>query len=233
MPDPLVPLSGSQRSELPDATAAAAPLDDSQVITVTVMLRRRAAVPAALVEGPETVSTTELGDRYGADPNDAQLVAEVLGDYGLSVTEYHLPSRRLKVSGTIAAMQSAFGTTLSAVSSPHPDGSGDVQHRYRTGGLSVPARLSGIVTAVVGLDDRPAARPQFRRAPALGARTIAEPEDESDPAAKAGPLTAPQVAGFYQFPAGTDGTGQTVAIIELGGGYTQSDLSTYFSRYRR
>jgi kumamolisin len=230
MPDPLVPLSGSERSELPGAQPAAAPLDDSQVITVTVMLRRKAAVPAALVQGPETVSTTQLGDRYGADPDDAQLVAEVLGGYGLTVTEFHLPSRRLKVSGTIAAMQSAFGTTLTAVSSPHPDGSGRVQHRYRTGSLSVPARLSGIITAVVGLDDRPAARPQFRRPPAFGGR--AEPEDGTGgtgAAVKAGPLTAPQVASFYQFPAGTDGTGQTVAIIELGGGYTQSDLSTYFA----
>jgi kumamolisin len=230
MPDPLVPLSGSERSELPGAQPAAAPLDDSQVITVTVMLRRKAAVPAALVQGPEIVSTTQLGDRYGADPDDAQLVADVLGGYGLTVIEFHLPSRRLKVSGTIAAMQSAFGTTLSAVSSPHPDGSGHVQHRYRTGSLSVPAQLSGIITAVVGLDDRPAARPQFRRPPAFGSR--AEAEDETggaDPAVKAGPLTAPQVASFYQFPAGTDGTGQTVAIIELGGGFTQSDLSTYFS----
>ena len=230
MPDSLVPLSGSERSELPGAQPAAAPLDDSQVITVTVMLRRKAAVPAALVQGPETVSTTQLGDRYGADPDDAQLVAEVLGGYGLTVTEFHLPSRRLKVSGTIAAMQSAFGTTLSAVSSPHPDGSGHVQHRYRTGGLSVPARLHGIITAVVGLDDRPAARPQFRRPPAFGSR--AEPEDGqagAEPAVKAGPLTAPQVAGFYQFPAGTDGSGQTVAIIELGGGYTQADLTAYFS----
>ncbi|TVZ06138.1 peptidase S53 [Trebonia kvetii] len=230
MPDPLVPLSGSERSELPGAQPAAAPLDDSQVITVTVMLRRKAAVPAALVQGPEIVSTTQLGDRYGADTDDAQLVADVLGGYGLTVTEFHLPSRRLKVSGTIAAMQSAFGTTLSAVSSPHPDGSGHVQHRYRTGSLSVPAQLSGIITAVVGLDDRPAARPQFRRPPAFGSR--AEAEDETgaaDPAVKAGPLTAPQVASFYQFPAGTDGSGQTVAIIELGGGFTQSDLSTYFS----
>ena len=233
MPDPLVPLSGSERSELPGAQPTAAPLDDSQVITVTVMLRRKAAVPAALVQGPETVSTTQLGDRYGANPDDAQLVAEVLGEYGLTVTEFHLPSRRLKVSGTIAAMQSAFGTTLTAVSSPHPDGSGNVQHRYRTGSLSVPARLSGIITAVVGLDDRPAARPQFRRPSAFGSR--AEPEDGTggtDPAAKAVPLTAPQVASFYQFPAGTDGTGQTIAIIELGGGYAQSDLSTYFAGLR-
>ena len=228
MPD-LVPLSGSERSQLPDAALTQQPLDDNQVITVTVLLRRRADMPAALVEGPQTVSPAQLGDQYGADPADAQLVAEVLGEYGLTVTEYHLPSRRLKVSGTIAAMQSAFGTTLTSVTSPHPDGSGDVQHRYRTGALSVPARLGDIITAVVGLDDRPQARPQFRRGPSLRGRAAAEPEDGTAAAAAAGPLTAPQVASFYQFPEGTDGTGQTVAIIELGGGYTQSDLSTYFS----
>jgi kumamolisin len=229
MPD-LVPLSGSERSELPGASPAPTPLDTSQQITVTVMLRRRAAVPAALVQGPETVSTEQLGEQYGAADADAQLVAEVLGEYGLTVTETHLASRRLKVSGTIAAMQSAFGTTLSAVTSPHPDGSGDVTHRYRTGGLSVPAQLSGIITAVLGLDDRPAARPQFRRGPSSRPRPAAEPEDgTAAPETRGGPLTAPQVASFYQFPAGTDGTGQTVAIIELGGGYTPADLSAYFS----
>jgi kumamolisin len=235
MPD-LVPLPGSERTELEGATPAE-PLDTSQVITVTVMLRRRADVPRALIEGPETITTSELRDRYGADPADAQLVSEVLGSYGLTVTETHLTSRRLMVSGTIAAMQTAFGTTLTAVASPHPDGSGNVQHRYRTGALSVPAQLSGIITAVLGLDDRPQARAQFRRGPSFGARTSAGPEDgttseggtAATPAAKGGPLTAPQVASFYQFPAGTDGTGQTIAIIELGGGYTASDLSTYFS----
>ena len=229
MPD-LVPLPGSERSEL-QGTTPAAPLDGSQVITVTVLLRRRAEVPRALVEGPQTISTSELGDRYGADPADAQLVSEVLGSYGLTVTETHLESRRLKVSGTITAMQEAFGTTLTAVASPHPDGSGDVQHRYRTGSLSVPARLSGVITAVLGLDDRPQARAQFRRGPSFGARASQDPEDGTGAAAaaKGGPLTAPQVASFYRFPSGSDGTGQTVAIIELGGGYTASDLSTYFS----
>jgi kumamolisin len=231
MPD-LVPLPGSERSELQGTAPATQPLDSSQVITVTVLLRRRAQVPTELIQGPETITATELGERYGADPDDARLVAEVLGSYGLTVTEYHLESRRLKVSGTIAALQAAFGTTLTAVTSPHPDGSGNVQHRYRTGSLSVPARLSGIVTAVVGLDDRPQARPQFRRPPASGSRATAEPEgDTPGQAAQATgePLTAPQVASFYQFPDQSDGTGQAVAIIELGGGYTASDLSTYFS----
>ncbi len=226
----LVPLPGSERTQLPGAAPAPAPLDSSQVITVTVLLRRRAEVPTELVEGPQTITTTELGNRYGANPDDALLVTEVLGSYGLTVTETHLESRRLKVRGTIAAMQEAFGTTLTSVTSPHPDGSGDVQHRYRTGSLSVPGRLSGIITAVLGLDDRPQARPQFRRAPAFGSRTTAEPDDGSPaPAAAGSALTALQVASFYQFPAGADGTGQAVAIIELGGGYTASDLSTYFS----
>jgi len=258
MPD-LVPLSGSERPELPGATPTSTPLDTSQVITVTLVLRRRTEVPQALVQGPETITPAQLGERYGADAGDAQRVAEALGQYGLTVTEYHLESRRLKVSGPIAAMEAAFGTTLTSVTSPHPDGSGDVQHRYRTGALSVPASMSGIVTAVLGLDDRPAARPQFRRGPALTpamtarqgstvtpeimaspatttavAATTADPETAAPPAPapaapQAVPLTAPEVASFYQFPAGTDGTGHAVGIIELGGGYAASDLSTYFS----
>jgi kumamolisin len=236
MPE-LVPLSGSERSELTGATPATQPLDGGEVITVTVMLRRRAQVPAALVAGPETVSTAALGETYGADPQDAQRVADVLGEYGLTVTEQQLASRRLKVAGSIADLSRAFGTELHAVSSPHPDGTGHVRHRYRTGGLSVPAPLAGIITAVLGLDDRPQARPQFRyghagaAAPRVsaGQEPSAGPGDGAAPAASAGPLTAVQVANFYQFPSGTDGSGQTIAIIELGGGYTAPDLNQYFS----
>jgi kumamolisin len=232
MPE-LVPLSGSERSEIAGATPAMQPIDNSEVITVTVLLRRRAAVPAALVAGPETVSTSELGEAYGADPQDAQRVADVLREYGLTVTERQLPSRRLKVTGTLADLSRAFGTELRSVESPHPDGSGHVRHRYRTGGLSVPAPLDGIIIAVLGLDDRPQARPQFRyghgNGHAAAARATSGPEDAAAPAATAGPLTAIQVANFYEFPAGTDGTGQTIAIIELGGGYTADDLNAYFS----
>ena len=38
-----------------------------------------------------------------------------------------------------------------------------------------------------------------------------------------------QVAQAYQFPAGTDGTGQTIAILEFGGGFPASDLQSYCS----
>ncbi len=234
MPD-LVPLQGSERAEIPNAQPAGA-LDQNETITVTLMLRRRADVPEELITGPQTLTSAQLGDRYGADLADIARVTEVLGRYRLTVTESHTSSRRVKVRGTVGDLSTAFGTTLTLVTSPHPDGTREVTHRYRSGGLSVPAELAGIVTAVLGLDDRPVARPQFRR---LTARTMAPDTMAPDtagrtmapgatPGATAGPLTAPQVAGFYNFPANTDGTGQTIAIIELGGGYTQSDLDTYF-----
>ncbi len=37
-----------------------------------------------------------------------------------------------------------------------------------------------------------------------------------------------QVAQIYNFPVGTTGAGQTIAVIELGGGFTRSDLDAYF-----
>ncbi|MBV9384685.1 MAG: S8/S53 family peptidase [Streptosporangiaceae bacterium] len=209
----LVPLPGSERAQLPEARPAGE-LDQSARIEVTLVLRRRAPLPAELVEGPEVISNSSLAERYGADPADVMLVSEVLQREGLTVTATHAASRRVKVAGSVADVAAAFGTTLRQVESPHPDGSGMTTYRYREGQLFVPAELGGVVEAVLGLDNRPQARAQFRAAAASAAATS---------------FTAPQVAALYQFPAGTDGTGQVIAILELGGGYTTSDLTTYFS----
>jgi kumamolisin len=215
MPE-LVPLPGSERRAVPNVQPAGH-LDPNAPVTVTLMLRRRAEVPSELVTGPQTLSADELAARYGADPADVELVRSTLQGLGLAVSAVNLGQRRMTVSGTVEAMSAAFGTTLSLASTEHPDGSGLVTHRYRSGGLSVPEQLEGVVTAVLGLDDRPVARPQFR------------PADSVGPAVTPAPLTALQVAAAYQFPTGTDGSGQTVAIIELGGGYRESDLQQYFS----
>jgi kumamolisin len=66
---------------------------------------------------------------------------------------------------------------------------------------------------VLGLDTRPQARAHFRSRAAAAAGTSYTPN---------------QVAEIYQFPAGTTGAGQTVAVIELGGGFSTSDLDAYF-----
>ncbi|MFY9532021.1 MAG: S53 family peptidase [Candidatus Acidiferrales bacterium] len=38
----------------------------------------------------------------------------------------------------------------------------------------------------------------------------------------------PQVAQAYDFPAGLDGSGQSIGILELGGGYRSADLNAFF-----
>ncbi|HEU5265418.1 MAG TPA: S53 family peptidase, partial [Jatrophihabitans sp.] len=69
------------------------------------------------------------------------------------------------------------------------------------------------VGAVLGLDDRDQASARFRIAPTAAAPTAS--------------YTPLQLAAAYAMP-DADGTGQTIAIIELGGGFTQDDLDTYF-----
>src|SRR5579863_5303429 len=212
MPDEsLVQLPGSERAALPGA-AAAGSLDTSARAEVTLVLRRRAELPEDVITGPGALTSDELAERYGADPADVALVTQVMQSRGLEVTEVHPATRRIKVAGTLAALESTFGTSLSQVNSTDATGR-EVTHRYREGALYVPAALDGVVTAVLGLDTRPAARPHFRPRAAAAAGTSYPPN---------------QVADIYQFPPGTTGAGQTVAVIELGGGFSTSDLSSYF-----
>jgi len=72
---------------------------------------------------------------------------------------------------------------------------------------------------VLGLDNRPQAKPHFRM------RT--EKSKGNHAAAAAVSYTPTQVAAAYDFPTGS-GEGQCVAIIELGGGFKPADLKTYF-----
>jgi kumamolisin len=211
--DSFVQLSGSQRGPLADVESAGA-IDGSERIELTIVTRRRAELPLDAAGVPVRLTRRELQDNYGADPAELELVADTLSGLGLEVTGRDAGSRRVTVAGTVSALADIFGAELSMVTSPFPGGSERVAHRYREDTLQIPAELGGIVVAVLGLDNRPQSRFMARRA---------------DPAAGGTSYTPPQVAEIYQFPAGTDGTGQTIGIIELGGGYSATDLDTYFS----
>jgi kumamolisin len=238
-----VPLPGSERGSLPESQQLGA-VDEAQQIEVTLVTRRRAALSRDLVEGPATLTRAQFAEQHGTDPADLDLITTVLAGHGLRVTSADAGARRVTVTGTIAALSATFGATLRLARTPDPvTGQATVEHRYREGGLQIPAELNGIVLAVLGLDNRPQARAQFRRAPAAGARATAPGSaapgssapapggapPAAAPAAAPTSYTPPQVAELYQFPAGTDGTGQTIAIIELGGGFGSSDLDPYFA----
>ncbi|MCW2521946.1 MAG: peptidase, partial [Frankiales bacterium] len=142
---------------------------------------------------------------------EAELVASTLAGLGVRVLETDLASRRIRISATAEVMNRVFGTDLQQASSERFDGA-VVEHRHRTGELSVPAPLAGVVVAVLGLDDRPQARAHFRVASAASGVSY----------------TPVQLGEIYGFPAAADGRGQTIAIIELGGGFAQADLDAYF-----
>jgi kumamolisin len=218
-PIQLVPLAGSERKPQsglqPAATLAAAegPVD------LTVVVRRRAPMTTTDALG-SPMTRDDLAANFGADPADVTLVETTLVELGLELLGTDIPSRRLRFRGTVAIVSRVFGTTVSSVSIEGP--TGVTSHRVREGGLSIPAQLDGVVTAVLGIDDRPQARTQLRTATA-GTTTAAAPRATSVS------YTPVELGVLYDFPADTDGAGQTIAIIELGGGFETSDLDTYFS----
>ncbi|WP_426520072.1 S53 family peptidase [Diaminobutyricibacter sp. McL0618] len=206
----LTPLPGSERPPAPGLTSSAA-LDPQTPVEATLILRRRAEVPDEVLSNP--IPPDEFAARYGADPADLALVTSTLEGLGVTVLDSSAADRHVRVSGTAAVLSRVFGTDLGLATSADPNGNA-VEHRHRTGGLSVPTPLSGIVTAVLGIDDRPQARTLYR---------VALPHAVSTS------YTPIELGAIYAFPPNTDGAGTTIAIIELGGGFAQSDLDAYFS----
>ena len=205
----LVPLPGSERAEPPGLQALASPVPSDQRVEVTVVLRRRASVPDEALTGAGQGSAS-FAEQYGAGPGDVDVVTGRLAELGLEIVSVDSASRRVRVAGPVDVVSRVFGTQLGSTTSS----GASAGHRIRTGGLSIPRELDGIVTAVLGIDDRPQSRALFRIAPAAATSTS---------------YTPVQLGTVYDFPPDTDGTGQTVAIIELGGGFEQADLDTYFS----
>jgi kumamolisin len=69
--DSFVPLPGSERTALPSATDAG-PVDGAQRVEITLIIRRRAALPRDLVEGSATLTRQQLAEQHGIDPADME-----------------------------------------------------------------------------------------------------------------------------------------------------------------
>jgi kumamolisin len=152
---------------------------------------------------------------HGADPTDLAKVEAFARAHGLVVVESSAARRSVFLSGTAANFAAAFGTKIEHYS--HDGGT----YRGRTGPLTVPADLADVVEGVFGIDNRPAAKPHFQRrklAPGI------------HPAAAGGTFIPPELAKLYSFPTGVDGSGQCIAIIELGGGFRPADVKAYFQK---
>lgn len=215
------PVSGSDKIH-PEGAKCIGACDPGEQIEVIVMLRRKdeagfkemmARIDAG--EAPaQPVSRAEFDKRFTASDADVEKVKAFAKQYGLTVVRAETETRSVVLKGTIEQFQKAFDVKLERFQH-HNIG----EYRGRAGPVNVPDDMHDAVTAVLGLDSKPQARPHFRFRPPF------KPARGAAPAS----FTPVDLARLYDFPDG-DGAGQCIAIIELGGGYRDSDLSAYFKK---
>ena len=160
-------LEGSERSALPDARALG-PADQDERLEVSVIVRRSARQElqqrvANLTAGNRSVgylSREEFAHEHGADPADLAAVRKFAAAHSLIVALEHAARRTVVLSGTVEQFSEAFSVQMHRCAADP-----GVTYRGRTGAIQLPKELDGVVEAVLGLDNRPQAKPHFRLRP--------------------------------------------------------------------
>ena len=225
---PRVPLPGSERTPYtsaphmilagaaaPGTPGAAAPqLSTGKPTSGSKKASRRSLTvsvilpPKAPVDPQTRLSRSGFVQAHGPKPDSMKMLKAFAAEFGLTAKVDGNPARcTLSMNGTQAAMEKAFGVSFESAEDH------GVSYRVRQGMIMLPQELIGHVVAVLGLDDRPQATPHFRVVEAKAANTS---------------YTPVQIAQLYGFPAKASAAGQTIGIIELGGGYRTADLTAYF-----
>ena len=243
----LVPIPASRREPVPGAQRVAdIPAEDQ--VRVSIVVRRKAggaekahqaAAAGAGLPGSPGDRRRQLTEQAGADQADLDRVTQWATAAGMRVESADPATRTVMLTATAAQASAAFGVSLGRYQTH------GYSYRGREGEVHLPPAVAEVVQAVLGLDNRPQAGTHLKRGdalaasqfpaleaqpqtllPELTARQAAAPSPRPDPQ----PMWPMQVASLYAFPEGVDGSGQTIGIIELGGGFTADELATYFER---
>jgi kumamolisin len=202
------------RRAAPTGYRLVGPADPKELAEVTAYLRRRPSkdnLPSLRPFGPshpsirQYVPRERFAGRYGAAAEDVEAIQRAVAGSGVQVGEVNLARRSVRLSGPIGALGRLFGVQLTVFEGPQG------RFRGRVGSLRLPPGLEDRVIGVFGLDRRPQVRPHFRVAQTSGISYS--------------PL---QVATAYAFPPSVTGSGQTIAILEFGGGFQIEDLQRFF-----
>jgi kumamolisin len=214
----LVPLSDSDHPTPRDCRHVGKTSATKQ-ITITVVLNRAQPLDVAGLKGRQ-LSREEYLNAHGATQQAMDQVRTLATRHGLTLVHEDRTARRVWLRGTVQQLEQTFGVQLNDYEHTAPPPAGRYFHAF-TGTLSVPEPESAVIETVLGLDTRPIAHPHIRW---LSQIVFADPN-----VAQAS-FTPPQVAKAYDYPTAVNGTGQCIALIELGGGYEDSDTQTYFGQ---
>jgi kumamolisin len=206
-------INASKRVPVPGAIATAR-TNPHATVEVSLKLRRKKKLPPLDARPAAAITRAELEDRYGASEQDVDTVVAAFISLGLKLVSASAATRTVRLSGSVAALETAFQVKLFNYTSSRGD------YRGRIGPLSVPADVRPLVEGVFGLDNRRVVRK--RRQPPSGARAA---RSASVPAEWYKPA---ELAKHYNFPPG-NGAGQAVGVLEFGGGYFPNDLKEFCS----
>jgi hypothetical protein len=233
-------LSGSGRPR-PFSHARAGPVADQEQIAVTLRVRRKPGAgklpdtshwQSTPIRERKFFTTEEYVRGLGAHSADIDSVAAFVRSAGMTVLRTHAGRRTVSILGSAARINTVFEIKLEHFedpSAPLSQGGQRRTHRGFDGPVTLPAELAGLVTAVIGLDNRHLGRPTG----ALG-RPAGGP---TDPTGAGYPLAANLVTGpSYNFP-NTGAADQTIGVIapqpvgqpEMPPCYLISDINNYFN----
>jgi kumamolisin len=168
------------------------------------------------------LGAAELRAAAGAHHGDVLEVTRWATSAGLRVRRSDRAPTTLEISGSLASLSHALDVQLVRCRARDPrTGRVSVYRDFRDE-MSLPAHLDGVVTAVLGVSDRPVARSRLAVLP--HGRTAAYS------------YTADELARVYNFPVltnGGSGARITVGIAELGGAVHRADLAALATRNQR
>ncbi len=206
MPQDRTTIAGSERTAPPGLPAGE--VDPAARAQVSVYLKPEVSGASSDAQ-PQGPFQSRQGLRTERSESQRKAIAEVrafAGRENLAVVEADPARRLVRLEGSLQALQAAFGTQL------HLYEHEGRRFRARTGPLTAPMAMAGRIEAVLGLDQRPIATPKSIRLASPDASTGFLPN---------------AVTRLYGFPDGT-GAGETIAIIELGGGFNAADTEAAF-----
>jgi kumamolisin len=126
-------------------------------VTVSIILKRRAPESdiAKQIFSPnfQPLSREDAARQLGADPSDVAAVEQFCNGNRLHVLSADAVSRTVKVQGTAANVEKAFGVKLGWY-----EGENGQRYISYDGAITVPQNVAGAIMAVTGLDNRPVAR---------------------------------------------------------------------------
>jgi subtilase family serine protease len=146
------------------------------------------------------LSPEDFADRFGLSPDDLNKVVSWLQAQGFTIDETPRSRSWVAFSGTVMQAESAFHTDIRHYTVEGAD------HFAPAAEPSVPAALSGVISAIRGLDD-------FRFKPRVKSRHVNFTSSVSGNHY----LVPADIATIFSFrdlySTGTDGTGQKIAIV--------------------